>query len=82
MYIYRCTFILTEYGNIATNFFISSLDKETVIIYSMKLFKGYCEKYNIPDAKFIQEVGLSSQEEMDQYRLNMKNNVKTGNVVN
>ncbi len=82
MYIYRCTFILTEYNGLATNMFIRGLDEESVKRGSSKLFKEQLVKHGIPDAVFVQEVRLSSEEESEQYSINMKNNVKTRTMVN
>lgn len=62
--------------------FIRSLDKESAEAGSIEIFQTQCFKYGIYNAKFVQEVRLSSEEEMGQYLLNMKNNDKTRTMVN
>lgn len=70
---FRCTFVLIEYNNLTSNFFVYAVDKESAEEKTKEIFKNYLIKYNIPNAKFTQEVKLSSDEEAANYELYMKN---------
>lgn len=82
MYVYRCAFFLTEHNNLKTVMFIRALDEDSAKEASVKVFKEQCVKYGIPDAKFAQQIRLSSDEEVSNYTSDVKKNTKLKTMVN
>jgi hypothetical protein len=73
MYIFRCTFILTEYDNLKSTIFVKALDEQTATEGSAIIFKETLVKHKLSLAKFEQEVKLSSEEEMSDYEHFIRN---------
>jgi hypothetical protein len=52
--------------------FVRSLDEESAKQYTLNIFKQTLEQHLIPNAKYIQTVTLTSDKEVEDYKLMMK----------
>lgn len=82
---YRCIFYFTEdkYKDTPpSNIFVHETSKDKAGNGSLAIFKEALKSYGLPDAKFRQEVYLSSEEEMIEYKKNKELKTSYNRIVN